>query len=40
MKVLASEGLVRSTWPVDLFASIHECGSLLHPDLTVLQELV
>lgn len=29
-----------STWPVDPFASVHQCGSLLHPDLTVLQQLV
>lgn len=28
------------TWPVHLFASIHQRGSLLHADLTVLQQLV
>lgn len=28
------------TWPVHLFASIHQRSSLLHSDLTVLQQLV
>lgn len=29
-----------STWPVHLSASVHQCSSLLHSDLTVLQQLV
>lgn len=37
---LASREGACSTWPVDPFASVHQCGSLLHPDLTVLQQLV
>lgn len=31
---------VYSTWPVHLFASVHQCSSLLYASLAVLQQLL